>query len=519
MQTFNKKTMKKIISIFVLLIFIFSCTDLTEELNDTVTADVAKAAGDTESLLTSAYQALRPFNTQDNIYVTQSHVTDEMAGPTRGGDWDDAGIWRQLHLHTWSSSHPYIAAGYTTLLSGIFRSTQVLDFNPTPEQAAEARFLRAFFSFHAEDNFGIVLGREPGENLTDPPSITLKRADGIDFVISELEEILSTLPTNVSAGKASRNAGNFLLAKAYLNRAVYKASDPETNAASKGPFSFDAADMNKVIAACDAIMASGEYELATTYFDNFSPTNSNDSSENIFVGVNERGNNTSNTHSRWHMTLHYNTEPSGWNGFVTLADLYESFAPGDQRLKYTPPYFAGNTGLNAGFNVGPQVNKSGNPIMKRDTPGQLSFSTDFSLTNSTEEKGIRLIKYPMDFVNNDQPGNDYVFFRYADVLLMKAEAILRGGSATLGDTPLSLVNDIRTIRGATAMTSVDLTALLAERRRELYWEGWRRNDQIRFGTYLNAAYEKPASTETYLLFPIPPSALSSNPNLKQNPGY
>lgn len=510
--------MKKIISIFVLLIFIFSCTDLTEELNDTVTADVARDLADTETLLTTAYQALRAFNTQDRIYVTESHVTDEMAGPTRGGDWDDAGIWRQLHLHNWSSSHPYIANGYTDLLTGIFRSTQVLEFGPSAEQEAEARFLRAFFSFHAVDKFGIVLGREPGENLTEPPSITLKRADGIDFVISELEEIMGSLPTNVSAGRASKNAANFLLAKAYLNKAVYKATDPETNAASAGPFSFDAGDMNKVIAACDAIMGSNEYSLDTNYFDNFSPTNSDDSSENIFVGLNNRGNNTTNTHSRWHMTLHYNNNPSGWNGFVTLADLYDSFESGDQRLNTTPAYFAGNTGLNAGFNEGQSYDKNGNPLQDRNG-NPLSFTKEFSLTNSGETEGVRVIKYTPDFVNNDQPGNDYVFFRYADVLLMKAEAILRGGSATGGDTALSLVNDIRTIRGASALGSIDLIELLAERRRELYWEGWRRNDQIRFGTYLNAAQEKPASTETYLLFPIPPDALSSNPNLKQNPGY
>lgn len=511
--------MKKIISIFVLLIFTFSCTDLTEELNDSVTADVAKGAADTESLLTSAYQALRSFNTQDRIYVTQSHVTDEMAGPTRGGDWDDAGIWRQLHLHTWSSSHPYIANGYTDLLSGIFRSTQVLEFNPSAEQAAEARFLRAFFSFHAEDNFGIVLGREPGENLTDPPSITKTRESGIDFVISELEEIKGSLPTNVSAGRASQNAANFLLAKAYLNKAVYKAYDVEARKALKGPYNFDTSDMNKVIEACDAIIASSEYDLDNNYFDNFSPTNTDDSSENIFVGDNVRGNNTSNTHSRWHMTLHYNNSPSGWNGFVTLADLYDSFGPTDQRLSYTPPYFAGNTGLKAGFNEGQSYDKNGNPLQDRNG-NPLAFTKQFSLTNSNEVQGVRVIKYTPDFVNNDQPGNDYVFFRYADVLLMKAEAILRGGTATGGDTPLSLVNEIRTIRNATAMTSVDLTSLLAERRRELYWEGWRRNDQVRFGTFLDPIQEKPNSdTEQYLLFPIPPAALSSNPNLKQNFGY
>ncbi len=512
--------MKKFIWLLGIAILLFSCTDLKEGLNDTVTAEVAATTADPQSVLESAYQAVRPFNTQDNIYVCQSHTTDEMAGPTRGADWDDAGIWRVLHTHNWTNSHEFIARGYTTLLSGVFRSTQVLEFEPSAQQAAEAKFLRAFFAFHAVDNFGLVLGREPGEDLTSPPSITLKRADGIDFVISELELIMSDLPATASAGLASQSAAHALLAKAYLNRAVYKATDPTTNAASAGPFAFDAGDMNKVIQSCDAIMSSGQYSLDANYFDNFSPTNSDDSSENIFVGLNDQGNNGSNTHSRWHMTLHYSQEPSGWNGFVTLSDLYDSFETGDQRLKTTPDYFAGNTGLNAGFLIGQQYNKDGSETLTRDAPIEpLFFTKDFSLTNSVRNNGIRVIKYPPDYVNNDSPGNDYVFLRYADVLLMKAEAILRGGTATGGDTPLSLVNDIRGMRSTSDLTSLDLTVLLAERRRELYWEGWRRNDQIRFGTFLNASQEKPVSTETYLLFPIPPAALSSNPNLTQNPGY
>lgn len=510
--------MKKLIWLLFIPVILLSCTDLKEELNDTVDSEIASQTADAQSLLESAYQALRPFNTQDNIFVCQSHTTDEMAGPTRGADWDDAGIWRALHTHTWSSSHPFIASGYTALLSGVFRSTQVLEFNPNPQQTAEARFLRAFFAFHAVDNFGLVLGREPGENLTQPPSITLNRADGIDFVISELEDIMSTLPASGSSAIATKNAGDFLLAKAYLNRAVYKATDPATNAASAGPFSFDAGDMNKVIQSCDAIIASQQYSLDDKYFDNFSPTNTEDSSENIFVGLNNRGNNTTNTHSRWHMTLHYNQEPSGWNGFVTLADLYDSFEDGDMRKKYTPDYFAGNTGLNAGILIGQQFNKNGVALQDR-SGNPLSFTKDFSLTSSNDNSGLRVIKYPPDYVNNDQPGNDYVFFRYADVLLMKAEAILRGGTPTNGDTALNLVNKIRDMRGASDLAAIDATSMLEERRRELYWEGWRRNDQIRFGTFLNASQEKPASTETYLLFPIPPAALSSNPNLTQNPGY
>jgi len=511
--------MKNVLWLLSISIILISCTDLKEELNDTVPTSVASEIADPQTLLESAYQAVRPFNTQDNIFAIQEHTTDVMAGPTRGGDWDDAGIWRVLHTHSWTNSHSYVENSYNTLLSGVFRTTQVLEFNPSVQQAAEARFLRAFFAFHAVDNFGLVLGREPGEDLTQPPSITLKRAEGIDFVISELEAIINDLPVSASPSQASQNAANFLLAKAYLNKAVYKATDASTNAASSGPFSFDASDMDKVIASCDAVIASGNYSLDSNYFDNFSPTNSDDSSENIFVGLNDRGNNTTNTHSRWHMTMHYNQEPSGWNGFVTLSDFYDSFEDSDQRKKTTPDYFAGNTGINAGFLVGPQLKADGSAVIERDDVTPLSFTEDFSLTSSTDKNGIRVIKYTPDFVDDGSPGNDYVFFRYADVLLMKAEAILRGGTPTDGDTPLSLTNTLRDIRGASDLASVDLDELLAERGRELYWEGWRRNDQIRYGTFLNAFQEKPVSSETYLLFPIPPSALSTNPNLTQNPGY
>lgn len=510
--------MKRILIILFVGVLFVGCTNLDEELNDTVDSEVAATTADTESLLISAYQAMRIFDTQDNIFALQEHTSDELAGPTRGPDWDDGGVWRNLHTHSWASSNNFIQNAYNGLLSGIFRSTQVLEFDPTAEQAAEARFLRAFFAYHLVDNFGLVLGREPGEDLTEPPSITLNRPEGINFVISELEEIIDDLPDTGDATVANRNAAHFLLAKAYLNRAVYMATDASTNAASPGPFNFETADMNKVIEHVDAIMASGDYSLETMYFDNFVPTNTEDSSENIFVSENARGNNPANTQSRWYMTLHYNNQPGGWNGFVTLAEIYDLYEDGDMRREFTPAYFQGNTGMNAGYLFGQQFAADGTPLQDRNG-NPLAFTKDFSLTASNEVNGIRVIKYPVDYVNPDSPGNDYVHFRYADAVLMKAEAILRGGTATNGDTPESLVNSIRTLRQTSELAAVTLDDILDERARELYWEGWRRNDQIRFSTYLDSHFEKPESSATYLLFPIPPAALSTNPNLTQNPGY
>ncbi|RZK90999.1 MAG: RagB/SusD family nutrient uptake outer membrane protein, partial [Hymenobacter sp.] len=145
-----------------------------------------------------------------------------------------------------------------------------------------------------------------------------------------------------------------------------------------------------------------------------------------------------------------------------------------------------------------------------------------------ERTGIRPMKYPPDFTNNGAGtiDNDMVHLRLPDVLLMKAEAILRGGTATTagvyGNTPLALVNSIRTdaSRKAGALTSVDLSALYDERGRELYLELWRRQDMIRFGKYLGPIQEGPTSSDPkYLIFPIPNQQIAVNTNLVQNPGY
>jgi hypothetical protein len=113
------------------------------------------------------------------------------------------------------------------------------------------------------------------------------------------------------------------------------------------------------------------------------------------------------------------------------------------------------------------------------------------------------------------PENDLVLMRFSDALLMKAEAILRGGTGTGTST---ILNNLATRAGVTA-TPATLEGVYAERGRELWWEGWRRNDMIRFGKFLNARQLKPfVSNSKYLLYPIPTQALY-NVNIKQNPGY
>jgi hypothetical protein len=332
--------------------------------------------------------------------------------------------------------------------------------------------------------------------------------DAVDFIISEVEAIQGDLPDG-PAFKANKSAAAAFLAKVYLNRG--------TIADRQSP-KFDNADMDRVISLCDQLINSGNYSLATNVFDNFAPNNDAISTENIFTAENRGGENSGNVRSRWFCGLHYNQNPSGWNGFCTLSDFYNSFEDGAQRKydEYPGSFEVG--GINSGFLIGQQFDGDGNALEDRKG-APLAFTPEVSLVetgSNLEVTGIRVMKYPIDYNNGDNVDNDYVYLRLADIMLMKAEALLRTGDAA-GAT--AIVNEIRVARNASEFGTVTEDMLLAERGRELFWEGHRRQDLIRFGKYLDAWQEKPATTSERLLFPIPNTALATNPNLVQNPGY
>ena len=176
------------------------------------------------------------------------------------------------------------------------------------------------------------------------------------------------------------------------------------------------------------------------------------------------------------------------------------------------------SGIKAGFLIGQQYDQDGTALEDRGG-NPLAFTPQVAIQESggdLETTGIRVIKYPIDYNSGDNADNDYVLYRYADVWLMKAEAAMRNGDS---GTALDMVNTLRTTRGASTLGSIDADGMLAERGRELYWEGHRRTDLIRFGRFLDAWQEKAASGSERLLFPIPATSLASNPNLTQNPGY
>jgi len=361
--------------------------------------------------------------------------------------------------------------------------------------------------FFVLDLFRQVPFRGVNEGVDVAPQI-LTPQEAFDLIITDLTEALEILPpgvpnSNESNFKASKASANLLLAKLYLNKHVYLGGEP------------DAADMTKVIQHVDAIKADG-YTLHNGYFDIFKSTPDN---ETILWTDGSVGNRI------WY-GLHYNQQTpdntgGGWNGFSTTADFYALFEgdpdsnePGnnqEERRGFVPTSMIGY-----GFLVGQQYNngealtdRAGNPLV---------FTKEFpGLVGNNERTGIRIIKYHP----TENPGGSfvthYILLRYADAHLMKVEASLRGGTSS--EDALTLFNELRTIRGASPFTAVTLDDVLDERGRELYIEGWRRNDQVRFGTFTSTWPMKENTEEHRVIFPIPANALSSNPNLVQNPGY
>lgn len=535
------------------LTLVGGCTKLDEKLHSTLTNEqTANALGTngTALLLKAAYADIAtPFcNDQGQVLDLTGNSSDESLVPTRGGDWDDNGAWRSIHNHTWNANHDHILNTFNNLNKLNFDATNVLAFNPQPQQAAEAKVLRVLALYQLMDLFGQYPFRNPGDNLLNAPEVKTGAA-AVDFLISELTSVLPALAAsspNINY-KATVDAAKTLLMRLYLNKGAF------VNRASP---TFADADMQQVITLGNDIINSGRYSYTTNYFDNFSVDNGAKTKEGIWAYLNNSGVATNNVDvkTRWYMTLHYNmytvkNPNAGWNGFSTTADFYNAFGvsatpsgtPADTLLdkRIGGRFFAGATdvsGLRPGFLIGQQYNENG--VALKDRKGNnLAFTPtiapDMKETGSNLEiTGIRVIKYVPDYTDGGKnydgaAGNDFMILRYPDVVLMVAEAMMRKSNPDNAGA-LALVNALRVARGAAPLASMTLVnpsnvddpkTLLAERGREMYWENVRRTDLIRFGVFLKPWAYKPSDDPKNLLFPIPAQALAANPNLKQNTGY
>jgi hypothetical protein len=492
-----------------------ACTDLTEVPQSQITpgqfyrTDVEVIGG-----LASVYAKLR--STVDAYYNLSEISTDEMVVPTRGQDWYDNGKWIELHHQTWGASSALglddINSAYNELSIGIARANVVLgainnsSVANKPAIIAELRVLRAFYYYQLMDLFG-------GMPIVTTTEVATRaratRAETFAFIETELKAARPDLPVTRPAteyGRVTRGAVDAMLAELYLNAQVFGGT-VTTAGLTKGP-----ARWQDAINAADSLLNSPNYAMESNanWRKNFTPDNYN-SPENIFsVNFLAQPGLGLNFVMR---VLHYKQydSPTPWNGFSTLAETYRSFDNADIRKQVflEGPQVNQVTGL-------PTTDRAGNPLFFTDTIGDI--------TQANENEGARILKWPVDpnHVAQDN-GNDFAWFRLAEMYLIKAEALNELGQTAAA---LPLLNVVHTRAGLPALTGpytqqTMRDAILKERLLEFVGEGKRRQDMIRMGVYLKPfGLKGDQSSQPYrILFPIPATQIQTNPKLTQNPGY
>ena len=420
--------------------------------------------------------------------------------------WNDASI-KDFHWQTWAPNDVFISAIYSRIMYTVALCNEYIRATAGNTDAdivkyhAEARFIRALAYSHAIDLFGnppfVTEADAPGAFF--PKQTT--RAELFTYIESELKAIENELGApRFEYGRADQGAAWTLLAQLYLNAKVYMGQDKNT----------------ECIAYCKKVIAAG-YTLASKYANNFTADN-NLSPEMIFP-ITCDGQNTQSYGGMTylvHAQIGGTMSPAafgvggGWGGIRTTKALVNKFADNTGATDKRAMFWSDGQKF--------EINDIG-----QFTDGWAI--TKFSNLTSTEAAAPHA--HP-DFVDTDYP-----VFRLADVNLMYAEAVLRGGTGGSAANALAYVNALR--ERAYGNTSGNITAgqltldfILDERARELFWEGHRRTDLIRFGKFTSASYLWPwkgkvaegAATQSYRdLYPIPANDLGANPTLKQNTGY
>ena len=472
------------------------------------------------------------------IYDLNTFTTDEAIMPTRGGDWYDGGFWQGLYLHRWGVNNEAIYATweylYRTVILRNGSLERIQDFaEKHPEEnvadcVAEVRALRAMFYYYIMDLFGSV----PLIEKSDPAVediVQEKRSKVFNFIVKELAESSSLLSKErsnqpgVYYGRMTQPVVWFLLAKLALNAEVYTDDDWTDGSRPDGKSIFFEVEGQRLNAwqtvnyYCEKITAAG-YTLEKDYTANFAVFNES-SEENIFVIPMSKTLYT-NQFIYLFRSRHYNHAKayglSGENGSSATKEVLETFGYDtpqvDARFDYC--YFAG-----------PVKDLEGNQILLDDGVTPLVYepwnvALDVSGKPYEKTAGARMKKYEVDktgLKDGKLLDNDIVLFRYADVLLMQSEAKVRNGED--GDAELNLVRS----RVGMAPRTATLENLLDERMMELAWEGWRRQDMIRFGVFTRSYScrpQLPGEENGYTtVFPIPEKVIDMNPQLHQHKGY
>lgn len=501
-----------------------SCTNLEEEiLNEQDGSTIVSDSKNAQMLVAPAYAYLRDLQSRSGVWLVLESVTDEVAFPTRGTDWNSPD-YRTLFTHDYDSKNIYIRNTWNSFMIGIAKTNVALFYLNKLEQTdevkgyvAETKFIRSLCMYHLMDCFGQFSFREADNiDFTNTKPFILDRPNAIKRIAADLNEIIPILKNkgDVPYGRITKAAAQTLLAKLYLNNQVYTGTAPN--------FTDGTAKWDETIAICDDIIKSGKYQLADDYWKLYLASNEkySDQTETILPIIYNSAAGLGGI--PWlNMTLHYNQTFAGfkgmWNGCCTTPDFLKIWDTTDTR--YQNNSMKAEIGFNLGILVGQQFGTDGKAILTR-TKLPLAYTPEFSIQNSTEEQGARVVKYAPDpkstYTSNSE--NDVQYYRLSDIYLMRAEAKFRKGDATA----LADINAVRVARKVKTYTAGELTLdkILNERAYEFYWDGpSRRNDLVRFGKYTKARYEKPESQAYKILLPIPLSAYEANRELKQNPGY
>lgn len=512
--------MKKIYLIAALAIGLLmtSCSDLDEKIlneqdNSSLITDTKNAA----QLAAPAYASLRNMMDDNGMWLVTEVSTDECCYPTRGSDWNDANN-RAVFEHTYDSENLKVRGAWNNLMEGITYCNVGLNYLGNLEQTDEVKaftnevkFIRALHMFYLTNYFGHFPMRESNETDYKAKPQILDRTAATERIIAELSEIIPNLKQKgeVPYGRVTKAAAQQLLAHVYLDYQIFTGSSD--------------AKWDDVISICDEVIKSGKYRLADDIWKLYLSDNQSyaDQTEAVLPIVYDQKAGIAGR-SWLNFTLHYNMTfnnfTSFWNGACTTEDFLGRWDPTDPR--YSDNRLRAETGFNLGIIEGQQYTIDGTPETTRN--GQpLVFTRDFSVENSNEAQGVRIVRYAPDpnYAYGSGSDNDVMFFRYSDFYLMRGEAKLRKGD-TAG--ALEDINTIRKARGVKELTASELTLdkFFAERGFEFYWDGaWSRDDAVRFGHYCEARQNVKACDETRILLPIPNTAIEANSDLKQNPGY
>lgn len=470
------------------------------------------------------------------IYDYNTLTTDEAMNPIRGGDWYDGGLWEYMYQHKWNANDMNLYNVWKFLYKVIVLSNQslsVIDSHQTllsAEQTsgftAEVRAVRALFYYYAMDMFGRV-PIVTSYDVTLEQVVQSERSEVFRFIVGELQDVASQLADAHSNkegdyyGRVTRPVANFLLAKLALNAEIYTDDNWTDGKRQDGKniyFHVNGEKKNAwetCIWYCEQLRQEG-YELESDYASNFAVHNEN-SKENIFTIPLDK-NLYLNEYHYLFRSRHYKHGGayggSSENGTCATVSTVKAFDYGtdhvDNRFKIN---FYADTVLVDGKKI---YLDNGKPLVYMP----LELKLNLSDSPYKQTAGARVGKYEVDrtaYSDGRQVDNDIVLFRYGDALLMEAEAKVRNDED--GSRELNAIRD----RVGMPHVEANLDNILKERLLELVWEGWRRQDLIRFGKYTQAYDQRtPLEGESAgftTVFPIPQRCLDLNKKLKQNPNY